>query len=56
MKIEDIKSISSEECEARLAEINTEMTVEGADLEALNAEVDAIRERRKALVEAGPKL
>ena len=52
MKIEDIKNISAEECEARLAEINTEMTVEGADLEALNAEVDAIRERRKALIEA----
>ena len=52
MKIEDIKNISAEECEARLAEINTEMTAEGADLEALNAEVDAIRERRKALIEA----
>ena len=52
MKIEDIKSISSEECEARLAEIKTEMTAEGADIEALSAEVDAIEERRKALIEA----
>lgn len=52
MKIEDIKSISSEECEARLAEIKTEMTAEDADIEALSAEVDAIEERRKALIEA----
>lgn len=52
MKIEDIKNISAEECEARIAEIKTEMVAEGADLEALNAEVDAIEERRKALVTA----
>lgn len=52
MKIEDIKSISAEECEARLAEIKTEMTAEDADIEALSAEVDAIEERRKALIEA----
>lgn len=52
MKIEDIKNISAEECEARIAEIKTEMVAEGADLEALNAEVDAIEERRKALITA----
>ena len=52
MKIEDIKNISAEECEARIAEIKTEMVAEGADLEALNAEVDAIEERRKALTTA----
>ena len=52
MKIEDIKSISAEECEARLAEIKTEMTADDADIEALSAEVDAIEERRKALIEA----
>ena len=52
MKIEEIKSISAEECEARLAEIKTEMNAEDADIEALSAEVDAIEERRKALVNA----
>ena len=52
MKIEEIKSISAEECEARLAEIKTEMNAEDADIEALSAEVDAIEERRKALVTA----
>ena len=52
MKIEDIKNISAEECEARIAEIKTEMVAEGADIEALNAEVDAIEERRKTLITA----
>lgn len=52
MKIEDIKNISAEECEARLAEIKTEMNAEDADIEALSAEVDAIEERRKALISA----
>ena len=52
MKIEEIKSVSAEECEARLAEIKTEMNAEDADIEALSAEVDAIEERRKALVTA----
>lgn len=52
MKIEDIKSISAEECEARLAEIKTEMNAEDANIEELSAEVDAIEERRKALITA----
>jgi len=52
MKIEDIKNISAEECEARLAEIKTEMTAEDANIEELSAEVDAIEERRKCLIEA----
>lgn len=52
MKIEEIKNLSAQECEARLAEIKTEMNAEGADLEALSAEVDAIEERRKALITA----
>lgn len=52
MKIEEIKSISAQECEARLAEIKAEMNAEGADIEALSAEVDAIEERRKALAQA----
>ena len=52
MSIEEIRSISAEECEARLSEIKTEMTAEDADIEALSAEVDAIEERRKALITA----
>lgn len=52
MKIEEIKSLSAQECEARLAEIKTEMNAENADIEALSAEVDAIEERRKALMQA----
>lgn len=52
MKIEEIKNISAEECEARLAEIKTEMTAEDANIEELSAEVDAIEERRKSLIEA----
>lgn len=52
MKIEEIKSLSAQECEARLAEIKTEMNAENADIEALSAEVDAIEERRKALAQA----
>ncbi len=52
MKIEDIKNISAEECEARLAEIKTEMNAEDANIEELSAEVDAIEERRKALISA----
>lgn len=50
MKIEDIKNISAEECEARLAEIKTEMNAEDANIEELSAEVDAIEERRKVLI------
>lgn len=52
MTIEEIKSISNEECEARLSAIKTEMTAEDADIEALSAEVDAINERRQALITA----
>ena len=52
MKIEEIKSISAEECEARIAEIKVEMDNEDADLEALSTEVDAIEERKKSLIEA----
>lgn len=52
MTIEEIKSISAEECEARLSAIKTEMTAEDADIEALSAEVDAINERRQALITA----
>ena len=52
MSIDEIHGISAEECEARLAEIKTEMNAEDANIEALSAEVDAIEERRKALITA----
>lgn len=52
MTIEEIHGITAEECEARLSEIKTEMTAEDANIEALSAEVDAIEERRKALISA----
>ena len=50
MTIEEIKNISAEECEARKSQIAEEMNAEGADLEALTAEVDALNERKKALI------
>lgn len=49
---EKIQKYTAQECEARLAEIKTEMNAEGSDLEALSAEVDAIEERKAALVQA----
>ena len=50
MQIEEIKNISAEECEARIAVIKNEMNDENADIEALSAEVDAIEERKNALI------
>ena len=50
MQIEEIKNISAEECEARIAEIKNEMNDENADIEALSAEADAIEERKNALI------
>lgn len=50
--MEEIKNYTAEECEKRISEIKVEMEAEGADLEALSAEVDAIEERRKALMQA----
>ena len=52
MKIEEIANLTAEECEVRLSQIKTEMDGEDANIEELSAEVDAISERRKALVEA----
>lgn len=52
MTIEEIKVLSGEKCEARLAEIRTELNDENADIEALSAEVDAIEERKAELVKA----
>ena len=52
MTIEEIKNISAEECEARKLQIAEEMNADDADIQALTAEVDALNERRKALIEA----
>ena len=52
MSIEEIKNLSAEECEARIAEIRSEMNAEDADLEGLSAEVDAIEERKSLLIKA----
>lgn len=52
MTVEEIKNLSADECEARKKAIAEEMNAEGADLEALTLEVDALNERRKALIEA----
>ena len=43
MTIEEIREMNAEQVEARLAEIQTEIDAEGADLEALNAEIDACK-------------
>lgn len=54
MNLENIKAFSAEECEKRLAEIRSLDTQEMAseEIEALSAEVDAIEERKLALVKA----
>ena len=54
MNLENIKAFSAEECEARIAEIRS-LDTEGKtaeEIEALSAEVDAIEERKAALVKA----
>lgn len=50
MTFEEIKALDGEQVEARFAEIKTEIDAEGADIEALNAEVDALTERKNDLV------
>lgn len=52
MTIEEIRELTAEQVEARLSEIQTEIDAEGADLEALNAEIDACKERRESLIKA----
>lgn len=51
MSIEEIKNLDMEGIEARSLEIKDEMSAENADLETLNAEVDALEERKATLVE-----
>lgn len=51
MSIEEIKALDMDGIETRSLEIKDEMTAEDADLETLNAEVDALEERKAALIE-----
>lgn len=48
----EIKEMTMEQVEARLAEITAEVEGEGADIEALNAEVDQLVERQSAIRQA----
>lgn len=49
MTFDEIKLADANAIETRVSEIKAEMEVEGADLEALNSEVDALVERKKEL-------
>lgn len=51
MTREDIMALDMEGIETRSMEIKDEMNTEGADLETLSAEVDALEERKAALIE-----
>jgi HK97 family phage major capsid protein len=51
MSIEEIKNLDMDGIEARSIEIKDEITAENADLEALNAEVEALEERKAAVIE-----
>lgn len=50
MTIEEIKSLDMEGIESRSIEIKDEMSKEGADLETLSAEVDALEARKNELI------
>ena len=47
MKLEEIKALDLAGIEQRMSEIRTEIDTDGADIDALTAEVDAIEERKK---------
>lgn len=51
MTIDEIKALDAEGVESRAAEIAEEMRAEGADLDALNAEIDALEQRKAVLAE-----
>lgn len=51
MTREEIMAMSAEDVETRAAAIITEMEAEDADLDALKAEAEAIKERRAAIIE-----
>ncbi len=48
----EIVEMNMEQIEARMAEIGTEADVEGADIKALNEEMDALVERKAAIEQA----
>ena len=52
MTIEEIRNLNSTEIEERLNNIAVEIEAEDADLEALSAEVDALKEHRESLIKA----
>lgn len=52
MDIEAIKKLTMDGVQARIAEINTELDSDDADLEALTAELDALEARKAALDDA----
>ena len=49
MELDKIMSLTGSECEVRLSEIKAEMNADGANIEALSAEVDAIQKRMDVL-------
>lgn len=51
MTIDEIKALDAEGVESRAAEVAEEMRAEGADLDALNAEIDALEQRKAVLAE-----
>lgn len=55
MTIEEIKSLDMEGIETRSVEIKEEMNAENADIEALSAEVEALEERKNAIIEEQKK-
>ena len=55
MTLEEIKVLDADGIVERKADISEEMTAEGADLDALTAEVDALEERTKELKDAAEK-
>lgn len=55
MKIEEIKALGIEDIEIRMSQIKTEIDAEGADIDALAKEVEAIEERKAELKEAAEK-
>ena len=52
MTLDEIKVLNSEGVEERMAAIKTDMNAEGADIDALNTEVDALVARRAEIKES----
>lgn len=55
MKLDEIKALDLAGIEQRMSEIRTEIDTDGADIDALTAEVDAIEARKKELKENADK-